>query len=247
MFDRVLMGLAAGLVKLAKHRKPLWIPYGGTRVLIDSHLITFPILDMLLRGRYEHFEFQALQILKARGLLTQKDRALELGVGAGVIGLQIARIVGAANYIGYEANPAVLDLAARNFALNGMTPDLRRKLLVPGGGAPRNFAVSSNFTASALDARADTIGEVSVDADAFEDVLAAFDPTFLAMDIEGGERDFFATATDFGNIRLIMLENHFFGPERPVFDAMAAKLALHGFREAQDLFTSASVHLFLRG
>lgn len=246
MFDRVLMGLAAGLVKLAKHRKPLWLPYGGTKVLIDSHLITFPILDMLLRGRYEHFEFEALQILKSRGLLTRADRALELGVGAGVIGLQIAKIVGDTSYVGYEANPAVLELAARNFALNGMKPDLRRRLLVPGGGQARSFAVSSNFTASALEARADTVGEVSVEADAFEHVLAAYDPTFLAMDIEGGEKVFFAEAQGFGNIRVIMLENHFFGADRPVFDAIVGKLGQHGFREAGELFTSASVHIFLR-
>jgi len=247
VFDRVLMSLAAGLVKLAKHRKPLWIPYGGTRVLIDSHLITFPILDMLLRHRYEHFEFEALSILKRRGLLTRADRALELGVGAGVIGLQIASIVGDGHYLGYEANPAVLDLARRNFALNGMAPDLRRRLLVPGGGGARNFAVSSNFTASALEARADTVGEVSVETDAFEDVLKRFDPTFLVMDIEGGEKEFFAGVGDFGNIRLIMLENHFFDAQRPVFEAIVAKLADHGFREAKDLYTSASVHLFQRG
>lgn len=247
MFDRVLMSLAAGLVKLAKHRKPLWIPYGGTKVLINSHLITFPILDMLLRGRYEHFEFEALQILKKRGLLTKADRALELGVGAGVIGLQIAKIVGDDHYVGYEANPAVLELAAQNFALNGMKPDLRRRLLLPGGGEARNFAVSSNFTASALEARADTIGEVKVEADAFENVLTTYDPTFLVMDIEGGEKAFFESAETFGNIRLIMLENHFFGAERGVFDAIVAKLAAHGFREAKELYTSASVHLFQRG
>jgi hypothetical protein len=241
------MSLAAGLVKLAKHRKPLWIPYGGTKVLIDSHLITFPILDMLLRGRYEHFEFEALRILKTRGLLTRNDRALELGVGAGVIGLQIATIVGDQNYVGYEANPAVLDLARRNFTLNGMSPDLRRKLLLPGGGGPQTFAVSSNFTASALEARADTIGEVSVEADAFEDVLKAFDPTLLVMDIEGGEKAFFAAAGDFGNIRLILLENHFFGADRPVFDGIVARLGQHDFREAKEIYTSASVHLFLRG
>lgn len=240
------MYLAGLIVKLAKHRKPLWIPYRGTKVLIDDPLIPLRTLDMLIRGVYEADEGRVLERLGKEGRLTRADKALELGAGAGVIALQIAKWVGPENYLGFEANPAALNLAQRNFALNGWVANIRRKLVLPAPSGPRTFSVATNFTASGLVPQGDTIGTLSVEAEAWADVMAEFDPTFLLMDIEGGEKELIEGIEYFGRIHTIVMENHYFGLDAPVYDAMIAKLASAGFVEDKAIIQSTSVHVFVR-
>lgn len=246
MLDRIVMYLAGLLLKLAKHRKPLWIPFRGTKVLIDDPLIPLRTLDMLIRQVYEGDEGRAIERLGKAGRLTRADKALELGAGAGVMALQLAKWVGPQNYLGFEANPAALDLARRNFALNGWVANIRRKLVLPTPSAPRSFSIAANFTASGLEPSAEAIGTLQVEAELWADVLAELDPTVLLMDIEGGEKELILGIESFGRIHTIILENHYYGEEIEVFDAMVARLAQAGFAEDKAILQSASVHVFSR-
>lgn len=240
------MWVAGALVKLAKHRKPLWVWHHGTKVLLDDPLIHFRIIDMLLRGVYEADEVRAINALTQRGYFGPQDRVLELGSGAGVVALQIVKRVGPQNYIGYEANDAVLALARRNFELNGWTVEFRRRLLLPQPETARTFAVQANYLASGLQEQVAPGTEARVDADGWDTVMAAFAPTILVMDIEGAERELIDGVEDFSCLRALVMENHYVGERRPVFEAMKAKLAAKGLREAPEIFVATNVHVFVR-
>ena len=199
----------------------------GIRLRVDPGVIGEAVVERILLGDYEGREARMLRMFLAPG-----DRVLELGAGLGFIGLLCARTVGGANVHSFEANPTMEPIIRDNYALNGPdTPNLTIGLLSPEPGAEAGgeavLHVPDLFWASSMTPMA---GGKAVRTPRYSlaERIAALQPTFLVMDIEGGEIDV-VTALEPGPLRKIAMELH---PEitgQAAIDAMTAHLRGLGF------------------
>lgn len=181
----------------------------------------------IIRGEYESAELAVLD-----GTLAADDTVLELGAGLGLVSIFCAKRTGdAARVHVFEANPYLHEALKRNFALNGVTPDLHLMAAAKQGGEV-TFNVDRSYTSSGLHGRpSETTEQVRVPAAGFEELVQRFRPTYLIMDIEGGEVDLLPGAR-MDSVRKICLEVHpdIVGDEpisRLVADLLATGFTLH--------------------
>ena len=142
--------------------------------------------------------------------LRPDDVVLELGAGLGLVTILCCQRVGSERVFTFEANPQLEPVLRRNFALNGVSPQLDLRMVSLTSGA-QEFHVAERFIQSsrlppAEESAAST--STQVDAVALGDVLARIQPTFLVMDIEGGELDLADPRVDLAGVRDICLELH---------------------------------------
>jgi FkbM family methyltransferase len=171
----------------------------GLRLLVPSSLPP-GVRKALYKETYEDMERKLVGTALASG-----DRVLEVGSGIGVVALCCARIVGPDNLLCYEANPLMSDLIARNFALNGLTPNLVNRAMTLRGG-PVEFFQNGNIVSSGLFKQPKSKA-VTVPSDGLNDVIERFRPTVLVMDIEGAEVELLTYAALSG-IAKIIIEVH---------------------------------------
>jgi hypothetical protein len=70
----------------------------------------------------KHVEVQ--ERLLAQRHLTRDDVVLELGGAIGFIGLFCRKVIGVRHHLSVEANPGTLEELKRNYALNGLKPNV---------------------------------------------------------------------------------------------------------------------------
>jgi FkbM family methyltransferase len=169
----------------------------GVRLSVDDDTVLSKdvLLSVLQRG-YEDIEHRImLQNLKP------DDRVLELGAGLGFNSIAAAKINGS-KILAYESNPYLVPLIRRNQLLNHVSFEVRNKILVcQKDHAPTiSFNISENENMSSIkdyQREGHKIKKViETETEYIGDVLASFSPTFLIVDIEGGEEDLFSD-TDF--------------------------------------------------
>lgn len=159
------------------------IELNGVKLLLDKQFISRNIIKEMYRGNYEKPETAMLNMA-----LNSTDRVFELGTGLGYNAITAAKIIGAQNVITYEANPGLIDIINRNFALNNQSVHVVNKYLVTDDDArtEAEFFVSNDFWESGS---TDTGGrnKIKVPTAKLSVELDKFKPTFLVCDIEGGE------------------------------------------------------------
>lgn len=195
----------------------------------------------LASGRYENTEADAIE-----RHLTQSDRFLDLGAGAGYLCCLAARIVGAESVTGVEAGPETAAMARANLIRNGFdTPVLHGAVVADAAAGPTiSFGLRPAFWASALKGSDDwpqnaTVTEVP--ALPLPALLAAHRPTVLSCDIEGAEVE--VLTQPLPGVRLIVTEIHpgtygLAGTKR-LFDALSAQgfaFTPHGSKGATVVF-----------
>jgi FkbM family methyltransferase len=146
--------------------------------------LTLPILESIDDGRYELPEANIV-----RHALHPDDVVLELGTGLGFISSLCARVVGSDNVYSFEANPALRPVILKNYQLNSLSPQLDISLLGETSGA-MTFYVMKSFWSSSTIKRHPRAKPIQVPMKCFNDELARIRPSFLIIDIEGGEHDF---------------------------------------------------------
>ncbi len=176
------------------------VEISGIRLQIGRH-ISPTVRHYLFSGEYENEE-----LVIATAALRPDDVVLELGTGLGLISAFCAKRIGSARVFTYEANPALEPHIRRTFTLNGVSPSLSIALLGQRPGH-RTFYVTRNFWASSVVRPAGRAKAVMVLVKGLDDEIRRIDPTFLVVDIEGGELELFE-AIDFRNIRKICVEVH---------------------------------------
>jgi len=124
----------------------------------------------------------------------------------GVVSALCAKIVGSENVFAFEANPALEQPIRKLYAANGVSPKLEICILAAERGTAR-LNVSREFYTSSTAAIDDVIETVEVPTKSFAEVRSAIRPTFLIVDIEGGELELIRHAKLDG-IRTIILELH---------------------------------------
>jgi FkbM family methyltransferase len=181
-------------------RRPRVIRHAGVLLEIDRHLPP-EILEFLYAGDYERSELKPL-----RQHLRPDDVVMELGAGLGFISLQCAKWIGPDRVFSFEANPALEPYIRRNYELNRLYPQLEICVLGQGHGET-DFYVHDQFWASTTLPRTDRWRCIQVPVRPLNEEIRRIDPTFLVLDIEGGERELFRFI-DFHHIRKIGLELH---------------------------------------
>lgn len=176
---------------------------GDISICIDRRSLSLPMRQTLYRGDYEAPEMAIL----AR-TLAASDRVLELGSGLGLLSIFCARTCGEVNVSTFEGNPAMEPTIRKNYELNGVRPNLTMAMVGPQAGqgefhVRKNFWASSGHAARAHGA----VRTVRVPMRALDDEVARCKPTYLIVDIEGGEAGLFDD-TQLAGVRKVMIETH---------------------------------------
>lgn len=218
--------------RLRKLIKPSVVTLHGLRVRVDRPAVA-PNAKSFYKETYEQAEIGLL-----RQTLRPGDRVVEIGAGVGLTAMVAARIVGAENVVGYEANPEIIAVARENAALNGLAIDFRNEILVSGPDAPDSlpFHVNRNFISStAVPGREGAAAEIQLPTASLEALIADWRPTVLSLDIEGFEVTLLGGLAEFGPVRAIVMELHDHVVGRAQADALEARLDAAGFRPVPGL------------
>lgn len=167
--------------------KALWqrraraiVDVGGVRVRLGGHC-SLRLALAIVRGRYEAGERELL-----RTALNDDDVVMELGTGIGVLATLCARRVGSHRMYTFEANPGLMGVARETFDLNGVAPTIENRILGATPGT-REFFLEKHFWSSSTVRRSKDAQAVSVPQTPLSEAIGRCRPTFLIVDIEGGE------------------------------------------------------------
>jgi FkbM family methyltransferase len=179
--------------------RPSWTTCHGVRLPVKHPLISAHIAREIFLGDYEREE---IAIISEH--LHPQDVVLEVGTGLGFLSAYCARRTKSERVFTFEANPSLVPLIEETYRRNDIRPQLVNAVLAEGTGS-REFFVDSDFWASSsLVARGSSIQVPQLDLNS---EIRRIRPTFLIVDIEGGESEFFATA-DLTGVRKICVETH---------------------------------------
>ena len=155
----------------------------GVKLLLDRKYVSETVIKEMYRGNYEKPETAMLNMV-----LTPADRVFELGTGLGYNAITAAQKIGADKVITYEANPELIDIISRNFALNNQQVTLVNKYLVTDDDerTEAEFFVSKDFWESGSTDTGNRT-KITVPTAKLSAELDKFKPTLLICDIEGGE------------------------------------------------------------
>lgn len=177
------------------------IRLNGVYLFIDREVMSNSVIAALIRRTYELPEYKTV-----RNNLDLQDVVLELGSGLGYITMQCAKIVGDDKVFPFEASPVVSDIARKNFLLNGMNITLNQKMLGKTDGIQK-FNLSKNFESSSSHTREGQLETIDVESIEVNRAIREIRPSFLIMDIEGGESDLLPLI-EFGSIQKLSIEFH---------------------------------------
>lgn len=188
------------LIEYRKRKQPNFVEIEGIKIPIGKHL-SMRILKAIYGGYYEKSE---LQIIKSQ--LNQDDIVLELGTGIGLISSYCAKKLGSNRVFTYEANPELEPHIRNTYSLNNVTPQLDICLLGERAGE-QTFYVEPGFWASSTIRRTSNAKAIQVLVKDFNLEIRRINPSFLIIDIEGGEYNLFEFA-DLYNVKKIVIELH---------------------------------------
>lgn len=152
----------------------------GFKIAIDRKLMPSALLGTLFGADHEAAERAII-----KRIIRSQDRVLEGGAGLGLTTLTIGRIIGAKNLLAYEPAQSTFAWLKRNLDLNGVAVEVRNRALSNRSGAGR-FYVHANVISSSLFEREGTEATM-VESDDIAEVIRAFRPTALVLDVEGAE------------------------------------------------------------
>lgn len=207
--------------KLAwRFAQPAWADNNGIMLPVKHRMISPGIAREIYLGEYESKE---IEIISRR--LSGQDVVLEVGAGLGYLSAYCAKRNGSDRVFTYEANPELIPVIKETHARNGVAPTVTNALLACGEGE-REFRIEHDFWASSAhrsQGRAITVKQLDLNAE-----LARVRPSFMIVDIEGGEAEFFAGAA-LDTVNKICVETHPDVLGDKVLSEMFAGLVAKGF------------------
>jgi len=204
-------------------RKPEFADNFGVLLPVRHPLISPGIAREIGFGEYERKE---AEIVSQR--LAEDDIVMEVGAGIGFLSAYCARRIGSDRVFAYEANPALMEIIATTHAANGVRPQVRNAMLGRGNGRQRFFVDREFWASSAHRAEGDGAQAIEVARIDLNEEIARVRPTFMIVDIEGGEAELFALA-DLAGVRKICVETHAQVLGNDGVTAMLARLFSQGF------------------
>jgi FkbM family methyltransferase len=190
--------ILGGVLRMARQVQTVAI--GGVQIPVRCEFSSKIIADLCF-GDYE-----AAEVRMVSEKITKDDVVLEFGGGLGLVSTLCAKRIGSERVFCYEANPAMIHVIKDTYRTNGVSPSLSHGLLGTADGMAELFVGAHFYSASAISFSSDA-KKIQVPSFAINSVIHQVRPTFLIMDIEGGERDL-VPAIDFSGIRKVLIELH---------------------------------------
>lgn len=224
-FNRVVKRLNAEYNQITK---PEIVEIEGIKIRLGSH-VSKTIRKALYFGNYEAAELQMV-----KKWLKPEDVVMEVGAGLGLISSYCAKKIGDDRVFAYEANPALEQHIYDTYKLNGVNPTLELSLVGEQIGE-KTFYIEKSFWSSSITRWNSDAIPIKLSMKSFNEEVRRIDPSFLIMDVEGGEYEILKEA-DFYNIQKISIELHekIIGSEKAEF--VKAKLIQAGFRLNEELY-----------
>ena len=172
--------------------------------------------------------------------LRDNDIVMEIGSGLGVISALCAKRIGSRRVFTYEANPELEPLIRETHALNEVSPSLSICLLGEAPGS-REFWITREFWASSMIRPNAAAQCVRVPVIPLNEELRRVQPTFLIVDIEGGEVELFDFA-DLTSVHRIAMEIHPNVIGETGVERLGERLASAGFVLDRALSNGANVY-----
>jgi FkbM family methyltransferase len=182
--------------------------------------------DVIRNAIYKNsYEAMELQIVKSK--LSRDDVVMEVGIGLGLLSAYSAKRIGSDKVFTFEANPALEQAIKDNYTLNQVSPKLEMCLVGKQAGFT-TFYVGDNFWSSSIFDKPKGAKPITVPVVSFNERVRDINPTFLFVDIEGGEHEL-VEYSDFYNIRKLLIEIHgwVLSPEKNQF--VKDRLTQEGF------------------
>lgn len=154
----------------------------GVKIPIDPVLMSETIRSQLRAGRWEAGEAKVLPQLLEPG-----ERVVDLGACIGFLSALIGLQGKAESIVAFEANPELIPLLERVMALNGVEAVVRNALVGPSkAAATAPFYLHNDLWASSPVRMKDSArrGVVELPVLSLQEVVAAFAPTLVIIDIE---------------------------------------------------------------
>lgn len=221
-----------------------WKRLNGIYLNISDELMSKAVCKYIFFGIYETDEHQILT-----ETFNADDTLLELGTGIGYNTMHCARI--SSNRVTtFEGNPKLIPLIQKNMKKNSIDVDVRNEILVSKSVEETNasFNVAEEFWYSSVKeySGANTVSHVSVPTRNINKVITEVDPTYLLVDIEGGEEELFEDC-DFligSSVKKILIELHpwVIGDEK--CNTVIKNILEKGFQMRMDFFSKHMVFFY---
>jgi FkbM family methyltransferase len=189
----------------------------------------YPVLRFIDNGEYEQNEIAII-----KNTLGPGDVVLELGAGMGFVSSYCARAIGSYRVHTYEANISLKPIIESCYTKNDVHPEVTFAMLGVQAGTRTFYKDAGSFLASSTE-RSGTTGSIVSEVPVLDlnEVIARIDPTYLMMDIEGGEYDIFK-GIDFRGIQKIQFELHPAVLSSEKIAGIFSRLAGSGFLENKE-------------
>jgi FkbM family methyltransferase len=185
---------------------------------------------LLYSERYERGESRCVVLN-----LSPDDVVLEVGAGIGYLSTLCALRLGSERVHTYEADPSLIAVIRRQHALNHVAPQVHNAMLAEGSGTA-SFFVSANFFSSSATAphAAEQAGTPRLEVPTLDARVefARIRPTFVLMDIEGGEAAL-VPIVDWSSVRKLAIELHPHILGASGMKAVLEQLQAAGFHESR--------------
>jgi FkbM family methyltransferase len=186
----------------------------------------YSVIRFMAANKYEEGE---IGIIKET--LTNSDKVLELGTGIGFVSTFCAKKIGGEKIYTFEANPSLKPSIEEIYARNNVKPNSNFALLGEGEGTKIFYQNQNSFLASSTkDGLIENAVKIEIPQKDLNKTIAEIQPTYLIMDIEGGEYEVFRYIS-FQSIRKIQFELHpvILGPQKvkEIFDILSANNFRH--------------------
>lgn len=174
--------------------------YLGVELELPSHLLT-PSIARAFDEKY----YEAAEAAEVPYLMQDDERVLEIGSAIGFLSTLVAKTGKASRIIAVEANPELVELSKRTYAINNVEVEVYNEILAAEDGDGELF-IHADFWSSSIRPW-DGGRRVAVPKRSFQKRLAEWRPTLILVDIEGGEETLF-DGIDLTGVERIMLEMH---------------------------------------
>jgi FkbM family methyltransferase len=207
-FDTRLGDRVNGAV--ARARRDGYVKHGefGLKLAYDPDVLPVDLVERIEQGRYERFEGR-----RARDVVVDGDRVIELGAGLGFLSALIMSDTKVDDYQLVEADPRLAEVIRRTHELNGVdgpttihtcVATCDSDLLAQG---EVDFYVGAKFCASSLLGARNPKQTVTVPVISLPDLIREHRSNVLIADIEGAETGVF-NGTSLESIERILMEIH---------------------------------------
>lgn len=173
----------------------------GVRLPLKHPAITPPILKNIFFGVYESKEAELVN-----KKIAADDVVMEVGAGIGFLSALSAKITGSERVFAYEFNPQLMEVIRHVHDLNHVAPTVSNVLLGEGDGEC-TFWLEKDYWASSLIQGSQDATPIRVRQIDLNQEIQRIQPSFMILDIEGGEYEFLRHAR-LDPIRKIVIEVH---------------------------------------